>query len=582
MSIIKFQKGVTVTTFPPTPSWFDPLKADNVTLLRHGYPPRPDNNPELLKQWKQLMKRPLLHIESSFERTEKRHMPRLSLTGTNTSTNWSGAEVIPPTGATFTWLTGQWIAPNPDPITNDGTMYYCSSWIGIDGDNGASDRLFQTGTGCEVVTQDGAVQRNIYAWFEWFPDYEVKISDFPVSGGDVLTCVVWVMLPYQTFIIETGTTFGPETDGVWMLGDYDHDGIPDLVFIKTSNVRKVEVHVASGASKYQTLIFETETAFDPETDGVWLLTKGETIPNLVFIKTSNTSTGTVEVHIATGVSNYQEIIHEPGSTFGTENDGVWLMGNYYRDHRYNFADLVFIKTRNVRKVEVHVASALSNYQTRVFEAETIFDPGADGEWILVENGYTIPDLVFIKTKNTGTGSVEIHVASGESKYQNLILETGTAYPPWMADWADGRWLFTDYNNDKKLDLVFIKAKNTGTGTVEVHAANGDGSDTDGYVYLINETKGIATSFKVSAPSKNLGLIGNCAEWIVERPLVDNTLTKLANYGYVPFKKAHASATGTRNVNSSAGNNVNMVDDSGNIISTGTVSSPDNVTCNYKD
>jgi hypothetical protein len=46
------------------------------------------------------------------------------------------------------------------------------------------------------------------------------------------------------------TTFAPETDGTWLMADFDHDGIPDLVFIKTrpaTGTGTVEVHVASDA-----------------------------------------------------------------------------------------------------------------------------------------------------------------------------------------------------------------------------------------------------------------------------------------------------------------------------------------------
>src|SRR5712692_3103667 len=38
---------------------------------------------------------------------------------------------------------------------------------------------------------------------------------------------------FQTRIFESGTTFAPETDGTWLLKDFDHDGRPDLIFIKT-------------------------------------------------------------------------------------------------------------------------------------------------------------------------------------------------------------------------------------------------------------------------------------------------------------------------------------------------------------
>ena len=89
------------------------------------------------------------------------------------------------------------------------------------------------------------------------------------------------------------------------MADYDGDGIPDLVFIKTANTGTgtVEVHIASGASNYQTRILETGTTFAPEADGVWLMAdyEGDGIPDLVFIKTANTGTGTVEVHIASAL-----------------------------------------------------------------------------------------------------------------------------------------------------------------------------------------------------------------------------------------------------------------------------------------
>jgi hypothetical protein len=162
-------------------------------------------------------------------------------------------------------------------------------------------------------------------------------------------------------VFEKATTFANETDGVWLMADYDRDGIPDLVFIKTGNPQTgtVEVHVASGASNYQTRILETGTTFLPETDGVWLMADYDRdgVPDLVFIKTGNPQTGTVEVHVASGASNYQTRILETGTAFLPETDGVWLMADYNRD---GIPDLVFIKTSNTPNghVEVHVAKGV--------------------------------------------------------------------------------------------------------------------------------------------------------------------------------------------------------------------------------
>lgn len=63
-------------------------------------------------------------------------------------------------------------------------------------------------------------------------------------------------MAYTKRIVETGTTFLPEDDGVFMIADFTASKKDDLVFIKTANTgtNSVEVHVASAESKYQTRI----------------------------------------------------------------------------------------------------------------------------------------------------------------------------------------------------------------------------------------------------------------------------------------------------------------------------------------
>ena len=227
---------------------------------------------------------------------------------------------------------------------------------------------------------------------------------------------------YQTRILEVATTFVNETDGVWQLQPNQ-----DLVFIKTSNTPNghVEVHIASKASNYQTRILETATTFVNESDGVWQLLANQ---DLVFIKTSNTPNGHVEVHIASRASNYHTRILETATTFVNESDGVWqLMPNL---------DLAFIKTSNTPNghVEVHIGSRASNYHTRILETATTFANETDGTWLLLPN----LDLTFIKTNNTPNGHVEVHIASRASNYQSRIVETATTF----ANETDGVWGIT--------------------------------------------------------------------------------------------------------------------------------------------
>ncbi len=291
-------------------------------------------------------------------------------------------------------------------------------------------------------------------------------------------CKIALNDPYQNkLLINKATTFNCETNGTWTMAYYDKYILPDLVYIKTQNTQtgKVEVHIASGRSGYQDRILEIPTTFNCESNGTWLMAyyDNDDIPDLVYIKTQNTQTGKVEVHIASGSSNYQQRILEIPTTFNCESNGTWLM-TYYDDD--DIPDLVYIKTQYAQsgKVEVHIASGCSNYQTRILEVPTTFGYEYGGTWLMdFYDDDGIPDLVFIKTNYPETLSVEVHVASGNSKYLNRILETGTNIYNGMdifygvalpSEWV---WLMTYYDDDYIPDLVFIQTTGTTSGKVEV-------------------------------------------------------------------------------------------------------------------
>ena len=133
-------------------------------------------------------------------------------------------------------------------------------------------------------------------------------------------------MPYETRVLETGTTFLPENDGVWSLADWNGDGHLDLIFIKTgiTGTGRVEVHVASGASQYRDRIWESGSAFLPETDGTWMLADftGDGKLDLIFIKTAHCGSCRVEVHVASAASGYQNMILQRPTTFIPRDDGT--------------------------------------------------------------------------------------------------------------------------------------------------------------------------------------------------------------------------------------------------------------------
>jgi hypothetical protein len=192
MAVIHFPSGATITTFTPPPPGFDPLSADEATLRSYGLPPRPMEDPVMAKIWEKLVDKPTRFIEPTFRRMDQIiHWPRRSLAAPGTSDNWSGVvEPALPT-TTFTAVAAQWVVPHTEPAVDDGTPYYASCWIGIDGE-GSTD-VFQAGVQCKASYVGNIVQRTIYAWSEWYPEYEVQIPNFPVSEGDTVSCLLTVI-----------------------------------------------------------------------------------------------------------------------------------------------------------------------------------------------------------------------------------------------------------------------------------------------------------------------------------------------------------------------------------------------------
>jgi len=227
----------------------------------------------------------------------------------------------------------------------------------------------------------------------------------------------------------------------------------DLYFVKTRNTGsgRVEAFTATASSGYQSGI-SSATRFSPgDANNGWFGLLPST--DLYFVKTKNTGSGRVEVHTATAGSNFQSGVSTTSRFSPGDSDNGWfgLLPN---------RDLYFVKTKNTGsgKVEVHTATAASGYTSGISTAAPRFSPAdANNGWFgLLPNN----DLYFVKTKNTGSGRVEAFTATAASGYRSGV-SSATRFSP--AD-ADNGWFRMLPNND----VYFVKTKNTGSGKVEVH------------------------------------------------------------------------------------------------------------------
>lgn len=180
-----------VHTIQAPPADFDPLTASSATLMRLGFPPRPDaaKNPYEAKIWTEILSRKLTHVAPQLAvRPEKKgfHGATKGAAGL-TSSNWSGGIIF--NGAPFTCVSGSWTVPAvvPPPGSGNGD-WWSVAWVGIDGYN--SRDVLQAGTGHHVKRSGGTVTTEYFAWFEWYPFNWTQITNFAVHPGDTVTVLV--------------------------------------------------------------------------------------------------------------------------------------------------------------------------------------------------------------------------------------------------------------------------------------------------------------------------------------------------------------------------------------------------------
>ncbi|KAI8167158.1 hypothetical protein K4K50_007119, partial [Colletotrichum sp. SAR 10_71] len=192
-------------------------------------------------------------------------------------------------------------------------------------------------------------------------------------------------MPYDTELSTTATVFDTEDDnGIWTFADLAGDGSLDLVYIKTraTDSGKVELHAASRSSAFQDRSANTPTAFDavdedPAASGHTFLLRdwtGDGRADLILVKTRDTPGGKVELHVAAADADYQAYALQTETVFDCEDGGAWTMTYPRGDH------LVYLKTRDCGSgmVEVHAAGRGGGYQSHDCGEPTAFEAEENG------------------------------------------------------------------------------------------------------------------------------------------------------------------------------------------------------------
>ncbi len=263
---------------------------------------------------------------------------------------------------------------------------------------------------------------------------------------------------------------------------------------------RTEWHQLTESSSYRNFTLQTATALGPS-DGTWdfkvadLNRDGHA--DLVGIKRATTGSNRVEVHALSGASTFQNFASQiatpilAGVAKGTQFEFV----DWNRDGVLDLA-MILQEGTGSGKVEVHILSGASNFQTYLFHVATALHTGADkfqirfADW----DGDQKSDLVAISQTQTATGKLEVHILSGASSFSQFVVQTATALSQSAADQGD--FQVADWNRDGTPDLVFLKTKNVSSGRAEIHVLSGQNQGRGNFdSFLLQQVTGLGADDK---------------------------------------------------------------------------------------
>ena len=204
------------TTIEAPPAGFDPITASDEELQYHGFPPRPDQNatPKAYDTWVKAMQHSKVRIVPNLEQTTIFHGPakqakavavpaavnRASAapgkaSNTGYSYNWSGyvdlSGAISYGSSSYYVVQNEYVVPVAEQAFGacTGGWDWGSAWNGIDG--WKSPDVLQAGIEFDAFCS-GTVRSSFYsAWYEWYPNGEVRFGGFPITPGDDIFVDVW-------------------------------------------------------------------------------------------------------------------------------------------------------------------------------------------------------------------------------------------------------------------------------------------------------------------------------------------------------------------------------------------------------
>jgi hypothetical protein len=568
----------------------DPLTLSHDEIVRRGYPPRPDANraPERYAQWADMIARAPTVIQPHLVADPVgRHGPTSAsgtTNGTGSSQIWSGYVIqTPSTEAQLGEVFGELSIPTVSSQAGADYFNYTSFWVGLDGYGTAG--VVQDGTQQNTQTLFGFQASSYFAWTEWYPIDSQSVSNFPVQPGDTVWAWTWVGSANEGFVFPytgqpiaanqfgapakwSGVPFygslgGPKTPGEPALASYgtltadvNGDGKADAVGFNATN----QYVMLSNGSGFGPPTLWSGNAFYGTEGTVMGDVNGDHKADAIGFNTNNTY-----VMLSSG-SGFGPPLE--WSTAGLHGAFGTVSGDVNGDGK---ADVVAFNATN-QYVMLSNGSGFGPptlWSGNAFygtQGTVLGDVNGDGKadaigfntnntYVMISTGSGFgPPLEWSSTGFDGTygtyagdvnGDGKADVVAFNAENQYVMLSNGTAFGQsilWSGNAFYGTFgtMMADVNGDGKSDCVGYNATNAYVELSEVPGGDVFAPGNVGWFYLYNATQNVATANMSTTQPSGAPFIGHEAEWIMERPTVNGSITTLANYSTATLSGAWAS------------------------------------------
>lgn len=565
------------------------------TLLRHGIPfRRPDgqDRPAVLEAWERAFgsKRgagkvitPVLQPQMG--RTHHLRQPAVLQNNNFNNNQWAGAVVK----GTWVSATGQWTVPTVSkPSEAQGTKisgWDSSSWVGIDGFNGAgytgSNDVLQAGVQ-QVVSASG--NASYVAWFEWFVPFTFSGTINNISAGKLVLPETSPFAPALASLPNGPTYIAWKGDG------NDQLNVAVYFDVATGFVEKLTVDDSS----------DVAPALCTHQGKLFIAWKGSGNDNLniaqVALDPNFRPTGLINKVTLGDTSPISPSIASSNDTLflawkGDTNDNIYIMssddGLTWGNRFASPEETPFTPALAALNGQVFIAWAGTDHDNHLNVAVVDNDPGQgiatgiSGKVVLGDSSGSGPALagvngyLFLAWKGSGNDNLNVMVSlNNAAGFGGKFISTETSpFGPALASANGG--LFIGWRGDGNDQLNFAPVSLTGftepAYAFQVNIANfpvspGDVvtcaatylNTTAGMLHFNNQTTG--QRFAVTlAPPAGATFSGETVEWIMEAPGQGEPGTALPSFTNVNFTGAFGcNAADSVVANPNNGDTVNIL------------------------